>query len=393
MMSASAVAQDDYSISNRSWNGVSELIEIANAAGVTIDTPAELDVEDLQQGDSLLVIYPNESLPAASLTRFIRAGGRVAVADDFGQGSEFFEVFGIRRGAPAPDRAPRLRENPALLISRARQRHPLTVDAETLVTNHPSSLYHAELTALYGFGDTSDAVVLTGAVESGRLVAISDPSILINNMVRFRSNRTFATNLISYLATDGGRLFIITPESRLMSSREGSAGARRRLNEHLESIARAELPPAAVVLASLLLLTLFGLFAASTLPSAPTSRAHSIATRYEGGGFAGRVAFSVRRKKQLVHSCLVYKFELESALSEALALPTGANVGDVVARLRQRGVREADASALRALLVELAELRVRVDLPPGLPRIRPRELHRMVETGERVLAQLATRPT
>lgn len=388
---STAHGQEDFAISNARWNGTSELLEIANAEGVVVDTPLELTLDALQPSDGLLILYPDEPLPAAGLTRFIRDGGRVALADDFGEGQAFLEVFGIHRGAVPADDTPRLRGNPELLVTHAKQRHPLTTGAEVLVTNHPAGLRHAELTALYGFGETSEALVLTGAVERGRLVAISDPSVLINNMLGFQGNRRFAGNLLQYLGGRGGRVYVIGPGARLLGeSGSGSADARRRLNDWLAAAAAADIPPLAFTLASFLVVVILAIFGISGLPLRSPYRADLLTMPSGGGGFAGRVAFSAEHVQHLVHAALVYKFELEAALTESLALVGQPLLRDVERAARERGLGEADVSALRALLLRLGDLRRTIDHPPGPPRISPKELRGMVETGERVLSVLSS---
>ncbi|HJL29833.1 MAG TPA: hypothetical protein RMI62_12230, partial [Polyangiaceae bacterium LLY-WYZ-15_(1-7)] len=62
------------------------------------------------------------------------------------------------------------------------------------------------------------------------------------------------------------------------------------------------------------------------------------------------------------------------------------------AAARAAGLPERDREALRGLLRELDDLRRRVDLPPGPPRVTPRALRRMVDTGERILAALPPAP-
>ncbi|MBC7172760.1 MAG: DUF4350 domain-containing protein, partial [Polyangiaceae bacterium] len=96
-----AAAAPDYDPQSSDWNGLSELVTLAESEGIELRVVKDLDAEALDPIDGLLVIYPRRPLPSASLVEFLRRGGRLALADDFGEGQGLLRRFGIER-IPAP---------------------------------------------------------------------------------------------------------------------------------------------------------------------------------------------------------------------------------------------------------------------------------------------------
>ncbi|MCB9620898.1 MAG: hypothetical protein H6724_15775 [Sandaracinus sp.] len=381
---------EDFALRAGSWNGLAQLVVVAEEAGVVLDTPAELDLSRLRPEDALLLIHPTGDLPRSSLAAFLRAGGRIAIADDYGDAEPFLELYGIARSPhdPGPE-ALLLRGNPALPLASPGTAHPLTEGVRALVANHPAALRHAELEPVLVLeGDA--ALVLAGAVDDGRLVAIGDPSLFIENMLRFRDNRRFAANLLRYLGERGGRVYLVAPSTELSGTYGDARGnPLERLDDWLENAAHAELPPSALTILAWVIAAIALLFAVSALPRIMPYGAAALGLEpARGGGFAGRVAFYARRPKALVHPALIYKFELEGELMRRLGLEGQPLLRDVLAAAEVYGLTAAERESLRALLLELDEIRRKIDLPPAPPRVGPRDLRRMVDTGEAILARL-----
>jgi predicted HTH domain antitoxin len=310
------------------------------------------------------------------------------LADDFGSGEALLSAFRITRMAPSAQGTLRLRGNSELLVARPVAQHPLAVGVTALVTNHPQAVVHSDLDPIFGFGG-EQALVLAGAVEEGRLVALSDPSVLINNMMRFGGNRTFAGNLFRYLREDrDGRIVLVVGEARIVG-RYGTPGADRPLHDlraSIESLAAIDVPPEALTVGTLALLAIFGLLAFGSLPRrSPYAEQAMFAQKAAHGGFLGRVRYFTRDAKNLLSPLMVYKFELEAVLIERLGLTGRTPLKEVMAELRERGVPKGDVEDLRALLIELNDLWDRQDIPPDPPMVRRRRFLRLVATGERVL--------
>jgi hypothetical protein len=387
-----AAAQRDYAPTSRAWNGLSDLVDLASESGTPVLTPDALDLSDLNARDGLIVIYPTGDAPPRALGAFLRAGGRAAVADDFGGGDALLSPYGIRITRPsAGSDGVRLRDNPALPVAEphTRIRHPLTSGVRALVTNHPAALRHSELEPLFTLGG-GDALVMVGAVGEGRLVAIGDPSLFINNMLQLRGNRAFAANLLHYLdGGRGGRLWLVSGDTPMIRRFRDPRDPLARLHGWLSDLASVDMPPVAVTLTSLLLVTLFILVATSSLPRhSPYVSATMLPSAPPAGGFVGRVAFFRDRPTHLLHPLMVYKHELEGELVRRLGLRGRPQLGEVIDRLRKRGLSERELAALRSLLTELDRLRSRLDRPPGTPRIGERKFRSMVDAGERILARI-----
>ena len=384
----------DYAPANQRWNGLSQLLAIARQSGTDVRAPARMNLGALRSEDGLLVVYPVQALPGADLSAFMSDGGRLCIADDYGTGGALLATFAIQRGTPhaaPPER--RLRGNPNVLIARPELVHPLSQGVSALVTNHPQVLHHAALQAIFDLDNGRDALVLTGAVGQGRLVALGDPSVLINNMLDFRGNRRFATNLIQYLAPHG-RLFIVTPGTELIGryGRLASGDPLGLLRTGLQRLSRVRLPPAAVRLSSLVLAAVLLVGAATALPRRSTyARAVSLPSFETVAGFAGRVRFFAGASDNLTTPLLSYKLELEKRLFGSMALPRSASLHELEAAMQRAGLSQRAIDDARALLLELGRIALAHDQPAHRARVSAPEFHALVAAGDRILAALPER--
>jgi hypothetical protein len=203
-----------FSVNDENWEGTSELLEIARAklGRERVRVVATLNYGELTPADGVLVLAPRVELDYAELSAFLRAGGRLAVLDDYGTGAKLLQRFQIQR-IQAPLRPARvLRSNSQLAIAvpavqqvagHEQGRHPVVADVDQLVTNHPTALTHPNLTPVLkipAIGEPDAALAVTGIiVDRGRLFAMGDPSAVINLMLRYPGNRAFAAGLASYL--------------------------------------------------------------------------------------------------------------------------------------------------------------------------------------------------
>jgi hypothetical protein len=379
---------DDYVVGNSGWNGLSELLVIARDAGIDVRALPRIDLHSISPRDGVLIVYPSQPPPRPDLSAFMLEGGRLAIADDFGAGGPLLLAFGVHRSAPPPSpRQLRLRGNRNVLIARPGARHPLSANVLALVTNHPQALHHDELEAIFSLGGPDSAVVLSGAVGKGRLLAISDPSTLINNMLELSGNRIFARNLVRYLA-QSGRLWIATPTTEL-AGHYGSVTASDPLagmRSGLRLLSQARLPDAAVRVTTAVIAGLLLLGAATTLPRHSSyARAVSMPAAETLGGFAGRVRFFIREHRNLLVPLLAYKLELERGLQEGLALGGQATLAELAQTMLQAGIDPHLVELARALIVELRELALAQDGPDGPPKIGARKFHAMLALGDRIL--------
>jgi hypothetical protein len=193
----------DYDPTSHAWNGLAGLVALAEGMGFSVTAVSALEWSELSADDVLILIYPLQRVDPTRLDAFVAAGGNVVIADDFGEAKEALAGMGLLRAEVGSVRAERYQDGRIWApIATARADHPLAVGVGDLVTNHPAALTRVTgATTVLGF--TEGAVVVAGERGTGRFVALSDPSVLINRMLQFRGNLTFATNLLRWLDRNG----------------------------------------------------------------------------------------------------------------------------------------------------------------------------------------------
>jgi hypothetical protein len=383
----------DFSPESAAWNGLTELVALAREQGVDLRVTSQVELSTLRPGDGVLLVHPTRPPPRADLSAFMVEGGRLALADDFGAGDDLLRGFGIQRAAVGEVGAGgRLRDNRNVLLARPTQAHPLAQDVRTLVVNHAQVLSHAELSPIFALQDAErSAVALAGAVGKGRLVVLGDPSALINNMLELRDNRTFARNLLRYVARDG-RLLLAVGDVRWvgrhpsLAKTDPLAGVR----DALARLADANLPPLAVQLSAAIVALVLLAATATMLPRREHFlRAVALPRVAVAAGFAGRVRHFARRERDLAAPALAYKQGFERALVEALGLHGTIHLRDLEGGLSRAGLpRELrdDAGRLLSELQALEQALARTDVRRD---VGPRKLHALVTRGERILGALA----
>ena len=247
-------SDEDFRVENPSWNGVSWLA----GSGFTM-------VESLRElpgpaAGSTLVVVPYADFTPADVSRledYVRRGGRLVLADDFGFGNSLLEAMGIAArfsGVPLLDPLFSYR-NPSLPRVTRFAADPLTDGLEELVLNHPTGIVGADGLVLatsssFSFLDEDgdggpDAgepagpvpVVVRQGLGSGEVLLVSDPSLFINSMTGLGDNRRFIENLGG---VGGGGLFF--DQSHLPDSE------LHRAKNSLEDIRGALMTPPGVVL-------------------------------------------------------------------------------------------------------------------------------------------------
>jgi hypothetical protein len=244
-----------FDVNDTGWEGASELLEIARTelGAPRVQAVAVLNWDEVQPEDGVLAIHPLQPMDADETTAFMKAGGRLAILDDYGLGDETLKRFHIER-TPGPTRpVAALRNKAALAIAEpvidvvaghSQGPHPVAAHVQQLVTNHPTGLRHPNLSPVLkirSIGEPDTIIAVAGQVGKGRLFAMSDPSAAINQMLRYPGNRAFVAGLARYLVDDDGathrqgRLFIVVNKF----GEEGSFGGKTSLRKDLESQLRA----------------------------------------------------------------------------------------------------------------------------------------------------------
>jgi hypothetical protein len=182
---------------------MASFVGLAEGMGFEVSAVASLEWNELSADDILVLVYPLQRVDPGRLGAFVQAGGNVVIADDFGESKDAMAGLGLLRAEVAIPRANKYYAGRVYApIATARGDHPLAAEVGEVVTNHPAALTRVDgATAVVTFDD--GALVVAGTRGSGRFVAISDPSILINKMLMFRGNIQLAANLLRYLERGG----------------------------------------------------------------------------------------------------------------------------------------------------------------------------------------------
>lgn len=248
-----------FDINDTSWEGCAELLEVARAElGTARIVPlAVIDWDQVRPEDGVLALHPLQGMDAEETTAFMKAGGRLAIIDDYGRGDDTLRRFHIERTSAPARPAQALRNRPALAIAepvldvvagRSTGPHPVVANVQKLVTNHPTGLIHPNLSPVLqirAIGEPDVIIAVAGQVGKGRLFAMSDPSALTNQMLRYPGNRTFAAGLVRYLVDDDGpmlrkgRLFIVANRFDEHGAFGGQTTMRKELDSTLTSLAEA----------------------------------------------------------------------------------------------------------------------------------------------------------
>ncbi|MET0340019.1 MAG: DUF4350 domain-containing protein [Polyangiales bacterium] len=372
------------------WDGLDSLLRASRDSDAAIEAPDVLDLSHIDSRDALLIIAPDGALPTGALTTFLREGGRIALLDDFGPAERLLAAYQVTRlPAPSGD-VPALRDDPSLLIAYPASEHPLVEGVDLLLTNGASALHHRELKPVFTFGHTQSALVLAGAVGAGRLVAIGDASLLINQMMTLPAHQRFAKNLLTYLKRPGGRVLLVDAHTRVEGSYGGSsARGIAQVDGFLKRIAHPDLPPGMLSLLGLGLAAIAIVIVVGGLPRrSPYVRSELLPRTSVYAGFAARVALSERDPPNLVWTLLDYRRELTAELSRALSLGAPASSQTIVEKARATGLADDAVRALEAMLARLDQLAAAAETETKPPRIRVSELRNVVRLGEELLTRI-----
>ncbi|HEX9622223.1 MAG TPA: DUF4350 domain-containing protein [Polyangiaceae bacterium] len=376
-----------FEFNDPSWEGTSELLSLARErlGAHRVKLIATIDWGEVTPADALLVVHPTRVIEYAEASAFLRAGGRIAVLDDFGSGATLLERFQIHR-IRAPGRpVESLRENPRLAVAvpavqqvagHEQGRHPVVAQVDQVVTNHPSALSHPNLTPVLKIparGEPDATLAVTGIItERGRLFAMADPSAVINLMLRYPGNRAFATGLVDYLVEDdrwgkrGGSLYLVANDLRQRGSFGGADDLSSQLASEIDALGdmvnelhTRGLPPVAAELLGVVagLLSLGWVAWVATRPyrriEPRFARALPVVAQ---GGLAGRAAALAAGTTHRALAVIEVKSALGEALADHLGLPPNSAPDELVRALGERNVSPARLAELKALLIELREV-------------------------------------
>jgi hypothetical protein len=213
---ALAPPTDDYSLQNPYWNGMSQL---AKSYGVTPMGNLTMlsDQPELTRGEALLVIGPTTSYTQEqenSVSGFVRSGGLLVVADDFGSGNQLLQMMGMGSRFDG-----RLLVDPLYNI-RAEQLPTITdvnlpsvasiafdyatflnvsdPQASILASSSPYSYVDVNGTGTFEQGDPLGPLPVMASIRvgSGSVVLVSDSSLYLNGMIAQLGNNASLSAII-----------------------------------------------------------------------------------------------------------------------------------------------------------------------------------------------------
>lgn len=248
-----------FDVADATWEGCSQLYEIARKelGEERVKAVGVLDWSEVGPNDGVLVLHPLQSMDVVEATAFMKAGGRLAIVDDYGRGEELLRRFHIERTSMPSRPISALRNNPQLAIAepsltgdkgQVTGPHPVVSNVQQFVTNHATGLRHPNLSPVLevrAVGEPPAIVAVAGQVDKGRLFALSDPSGLMNQMLRYPGNRAFASGLCRYLVDeDGGerrtgKLFVVANRFDEIGSFGGKTTLRKDIENQIRAISDA----------------------------------------------------------------------------------------------------------------------------------------------------------
>lgn len=212
-----------FGVYNPRWDGASDLRGVAADAGA--EARVTLDADGYRtagpEGTVAVVLSPDRAYgpaAAAGVREFVRSGGTLVVAEDFGpHGNELLAAVGASArvdGALLRDERSAYR-TPVMPVATGVADHPLTAGVKQLTLNHGTAVRPNGATVLAststvayrdadrdGVPDPGEEpgphpVATVERVGEGRVVVLGDPSLLINAMLDRPGNRRLAANLFS----------------------------------------------------------------------------------------------------------------------------------------------------------------------------------------------------
>lgn len=204
----------DFRIDNPFWNGITTLSNQANI--LPLDSLSNLPFTT--KGTALLIIPYNQFTEPelAQVKNYVSTGGTLVLLDDYGFGNQVLSALGTNMkftGQPLLDplfdyhnkRLPKITDFTST---------PMSTNVSSIIFNHASTLDVASdatviaYSSSFSFLDANsneawDANETTGPlpvaayvkIGQGYVVAVADPSLLINSMINLDDNLQFVNNV------------------------------------------------------------------------------------------------------------------------------------------------------------------------------------------------------
>lgn len=235
----------DFSIYNSDWNGVSELAILTYRAGKFVPTfevettgteisVANLGLEELgldPATSALVIIGPSKSFSEADgkiVGDFVRDGGKLLLADDFGTANTLLEPMGATSRFSeylVMDLA--YEKKPEFSVCFDIRPDPVTNNVSTVLLNYPSSIVvNSTSTQVIAYSSVASwldvnndrdqewgeprgpfPMLARERMGAGEILLLSDPSVLINGMSGYMNNSALGSNLIADMSEDRSEVY------------------------------------------------------------------------------------------------------------------------------------------------------------------------------------------
>lgn len=379
---------EPFALVGSDWEGCSELVRLARSeVGQShVVVTDKLDLSLLAPEDAVLMLHPEKSVEAVELAKFMHAGGRVLLLDDFGKGDGLLKHFGMERVPLPQSPAEMLRRNPQLALAEPASPHPVVADVQRVVTNHATGIKHPDLSPVLKVrsSDPREADVpvgVAGAVGKGRLLILSDPSMVMNSMLRYAGNKALAKGIVHYALDDdtwgtrNGRLFIVsgafTAQGHFGKEESELDAALAAVRELMESIRTQGMPPAMLFTLAVgagLSVVVWVAKRAAKVHKAQSPRFTRKTPKVAHGGVAGHTAVVASPQASRLLAMLELKHALEEDLCAALGLDVLPPQAELAEAMASRRLLDAHGMlALRQLLLKMATVETLVLSRKGSP--------------------------
>ncbi|MEK7269304.1 MAG: DUF4350 domain-containing protein [Planctomycetota bacterium] len=221
----------DFMEANPGWNGLSDFLGEFGAELVTGVDQAELRPE----GSVLIAIpyLPYDEGELRRIERFVHDGGTLLLMDDYGYGNQVLQALGLQMqfaGLPMLDPYVTYRNQWFPLVTdlapslgQPRMQYAMLNYATALIVLGPYDILASSSPTSFldnnGDADWNRAeprgpfvVAARATLGSGMVIAVSDPSLIINSMVNRADNKAFLQQLISLA---GENPYVVVDDSHL----------------------------------------------------------------------------------------------------------------------------------------------------------------------------------
>ena len=234
----------DFRVENPFWNGLSTFN--LQTESVAINSFSDLPAQPTKTAFFLVPYEPFSGNKLAQLKEYVSNGGILVVLDDYGYGNQVLDGIGVElrfTGKPLLDPLFDYKSKWLPKITGFAET-PLASNISSIVFNHASCLNETKSSTIVayssrfsfidlndnGVGDIDEPigpipVIAYTKIDQGYVVAIADPSLLINGMIELDDNRQILSN-IAYLQGSSVQFFVDQthlPKSSLDAAKESLA--------------------------------------------------------------------------------------------------------------------------------------------------------------------------